>query len=360
MMDVQSTKCSKSKELKVAIDFGTVYSTVAFRVFSLRNGQPIADISKVTTESLHKVLFPGDDQVRTQIAWHHDKKIWLWGREVDDAIQQGSIKEKSRIEFIKLGFVDSPHTMDRCDIINRKLNDLPPDCPDRTIEALHFVFFEKLFAFAKAYIERTFKRSYGTTIFQEAHVTCIICVPVMWTASVKRRMLTIAQHTALPNPEFISEPEAASTFIIHEKLQQCAEDQHDIVSIVRKEEAFLVADIGGGTGDFMTYIYQTDGDKLKMAPGNKASGSACGSAVLNDFFRDYFECHITGATARAAMRDTGDSLEDILDMATAEFEKEKKVFKGNDRDEPMLKIFMKGVKANPAIGLSKDRILFPK
>lgn len=357
---MQSTKDSKSKELKIAIDFGTVYSTVAFRLFNLKNGQPSIDTSKVTTESLHKVLFPGDDQVRSQIAWHHKKKVWLWGWEVDDSIQKGGIQEKSRIEFIKLGFVDSEHTKYRYDLIKKKLHDLPTECPDRTVEAIHFIFFEKLFGFTKAYIERTFRRSYGTTIFEEAYVTCIICVPVMWSASVKRRMLTIAQQTALPNPEFISEPEAALTFIIHEKLQDHTEDECDTVLTVPEEEAVLVADIGGGTGDFMTYGYRPAGRKLKIVPGKKPTGSTCGSAVLNDFFRDSFALYIDGPTACAIMKDTGDNLREIVDMATAEFEKDKKVFSGNDSDEPMLKIFMKGVKANPALGLAKDRVLFPK
>ena len=239
---------AKRRALKIIIDFGTVFSAVAFRDVGMTHGLLDIDPGKLTINDIHVVVFDGEDQVRTQLAWYNEEQKWLWGQEVDEYIQQGELPESSRIEYFKLGLDTSQHTANRRKRLQEQLDALPEGCEERSVVQLHMLFFERLFAYAKQSIQTTFNQQLSGDIFEEAYVSCVICIPAMWSSSLRNTVLTLAQQTGIPNVDFISEPEAASTFIIHQELRPFSTNQESVRTEINRGGPFLVADIGGGTG----------------------------------------------------------------------------------------------------------------
>lgn len=237
--------------LIIGIDLGTTYSAVAWNTFEKFNGPITAIPGQMSAKELKNLLFvEGGYAVKTQLAWDNRYDCWLWGPQVDQAIEDERLSESDRIDMIKLGLDTSPYTSSIRERLAIKIDSLPPRAGDRSVQALITVYLEKLYNHAKHNILDLLKGAGYDDVFERNNVKCAICIPAMWfhDMSVAEKMRSAALDAGIANVELVSEPEAAATYMIHEELKPFENNQGRVPEQTDTKGPFLVADVGGGTG----------------------------------------------------------------------------------------------------------------
>lgn len=82
-------------------------------------------------------------------------------------------------------------------------------------------------------------------------VELFLSVPQMWRSPANRRMTMAAKRAGVPYVELVYEPQCAVAFYTYKiRSNKSAE--------IKTGQIVLVADIGGGTGDFASYELTSD------------------------------------------------------------------------------------------------------
>ena len=218
------------RKLILGIDYGTTYAAVSFALQEWSSSQQ-PSTTALNDIKLEPVRFGqsgfSENQVKTQIAWHSEFQDFVWGESVDSHISDGEIPEEDRIVLLKLGLEKSPATEDIRAKHTAQLSRIPPgswrtDNEPRTplIEDLISIFLARLYGFAKDEIVKTYGTSASEEIYSTSDVQCVLCVPAMWTPEINQTMVTAAEIAGLPNPDIVSESEAAAAFYLREKEQE--------------------------------------------------------------------------------------------------------------------------------------------
>lgn len=79
-----------------------------------------------------------------------------------------------------------------------------------------------------------------------------LSVPQMWKRPECREMGLTAKDAGIDYVELVYEPQCAAAYYTHKMKDQPLRSQHQIGDVL------LVADIGGGTGDFVSYVFRSD------------------------------------------------------------------------------------------------------
>ena len=207
--------------LKIGIDFGTTNSAVAHALLNRDEANSDSISRRLPIERLRNVLFDGEKEVKSQLAWDSDDKCWIWGNEVDRSIHNGDIPESSRITMIKLGLDNTERTRYIREQLMQKLNDLPTECHQPSIEDLISIYLERLFKYAKDKIISSRRKRGLYDVFEVAKVECAICVPAIYfKLGVNQSMISAAERAGIPNPTLISEPDAAAHFMMQTELEE--------------------------------------------------------------------------------------------------------------------------------------------
>ena len=245
-MDSDSTV--RRPVFKIGIDFGTTYFAMAFfKLDRIENSVNVLP-SMMTGNDIEKVSFFGKDSVRAQLAWDPQGRDWLWGPEVDSRIQMGEIKESDRLDMFKMGIDGSAHTAGPRKRLLEKIATLPPECTDRSPEALSTLFIRKAYEYGVQKIISSLTMPRPKEYFSQVDVECAFCVPIMWKPQIIHKLVSITNNAGLPNVEIVSEPEAAAMTMIHKELRPFMKDHTSFPAKIGTYKPFLVADIGGGTG----------------------------------------------------------------------------------------------------------------
>ena len=218
---------SRTRRLIIAIDFGTTYSAVSYALHDWDSIQQPS--TKALNETkVRSVLFDeSKDEIKTQVAWHAGDQDYVWGNEVDVRIRHKEIPEKDRIVMLKLGLDKSDATKEIRSKQDEQLSRIPPafwgdnnDWRRPLIEDLISLYLGRLYAFAKEKITHNYGTIAGARIFSTTDIQCVICVPAMWTPEMNQVMVAAAQQAAIPNPDIVSESEAAAAFVMFERQRQ--------------------------------------------------------------------------------------------------------------------------------------------
>ena len=223
--DVQTTR-----RLILGIDFGTTYSAVAYALHEWNTSQQPSTIALNETQ-IHSVQFDfAESQVKTQIAWHKADQDYVWGDDVDLLIRDKEVSEDDRIVMLKLGLDKSEATRDIRAKQADQLSRIPAayweedSCRRKPlIEDLISVYLKRLYNYAKIKIIKHYGVLAEGNIFDFTNVQCAICVPAIWTPEMNQVMVTAAENAAIPNPDIVSESEAAAAFIMREQQQQASQ-----------------------------------------------------------------------------------------------------------------------------------------
>lgn len=101
-------------------------------------------------------------------------------------------------------------------------------------------------------------------------IELFLSVPQMWTAPANLHMVQAAKAAGISRVELVYEPQCAAAFFTH-AVQPRNLAVHNVI---------LIADIGGGTGDFVSYECRSNlGDGAKV--GLQLIGEAEGKQILS-------------------------------------------------------------------------------
>ncbi len=202
--------------LVLSFDIGTTFAAAAYAL--VRNGESI-EIGKYTTDNLQSITFEGNDyglhQVRVQLACSEAKESFLWGHEVDMAIEQGDITESDRIDLLKLALDYRNETIQERQKIQTQLDRLANGRGALSGTVLISVFLKCLYDY-------TLKKIEGAIIeenFSKLRIESILCVPAIWDLKQRTEMIEAAKKAGMSRPKLIFEPEAAAIFCMHETLK---------------------------------------------------------------------------------------------------------------------------------------------
>ena len=103
-------------------------------------------------------------------------------------------------------------------------------------------------------------------------------------------MTKAAKDAEISYVELVYEPQCAAAYYLHN-----VEDSMPKQLVVGDE--LLIADIGGGTGDFVSYRLKSDcedGAKVGLKIAKDAKGALCGSEFVNQHFIIWLKKHPDG------------------------------------------------------------------
>lgn len=264
------------------IDFGTAHCAVVSCEITA-----VTDPHPEMIDRMREVSFWGERSVKTQLAWHPKRKEWLWGPSVDICINNRDIPESSRLEMIKLGLDNSTHTQLYRTRLQEKINNLPTECNSPSCEDLISIFLTRVWDHVKS---RMAAKIGSSAVLSADKVA--LSVPASWDYDIVAKMIDAAIKAGIPNVELASEPEAAAVCLTLQRMNSLG------TTSLGCKEAFLVADIGAGTGvnkcsfqslerppnwsqDFITYIAENQEGLIKMAEGVTGAGLLGWVALLS-------------------------------------------------------------------------------
>ncbi|KAH4006322.1 hypothetical protein HBI56_024010 [Parastagonospora nodorum] len=292
-------------DYRVAIDFGTTFTTVAFvRCHASDEGKSVV----LTVEE-----FPGDrcvgrngTQVPTEI-WYPSKEKGaarrnavqnvLYGYEVTRRLELPE-EDPLRSAYKTTGLVSKPKLLlDE----NPLLYDLRKDVlgviqqlkKDHLIKKNEEVIEHLLVYFLK-HTKSVLQRDHGLTNSSIVEVT--LAVPVCWSARANAAMSTCLQKAistvqfgtqslGMPQLFMVNEAEAAAMHVVS------SDSAH-----LRRGECFILLDCGGGTTDVGTYKI-ANGQPLRLEQEvTHPRGAVCGSSDLNTRMRRFAAINLTDET----------------------------------------------------------------
>ncbi|KAJ4424147.1 hypothetical protein N0V82_001195 [Gnomoniopsis sp. IMI 355080] len=266
----------------VAVDFGTTYSGITFQ--KVKDGKGIGDSRQV-----RQWPSPGGymDEAKVPSKLHYclDAQgtyvVDAWGYQV-----QGD--DDLTFEWIKLLLLndeDSPEHL-RCSPQIAKMKLRLRKIKKTAIEVISD-YLTKLWR--HAIDEEDFPpqgeicKSIGGLLLSIVPIHVILSVPAIWSEAAKAAMKQAAtksliignvnRSAGLTTFEFVSEPEAAAHAYAKE-----------ILGTLDLGETILVCDLGGGTGDCISYQL-TNRDSLELKEVVPGSGSICGGSILDEEFK---------------------------------------------------------------------------
>lgn len=226
--------------LTINIDFGTS-NTAAGYTFLDSDQEKRVQVGIFESNNLKWIAFDGGtSQVRSQLAWLSDKEDFLFGKEVDDAINDGLLPETARIQMLKLALeAEDAMVKDVHDDVLEKLDQIHRESGIQfsTLE-LVAIFLLKILS----RIKRMISIARGEDIFKTAKVQYLLSVPALWGLEARSLMIEAAEAAEMFDVKLISEPEAAAFFFMHDRLAE-----KPGLRDKQEAEGILVLDVGGGT-----------------------------------------------------------------------------------------------------------------
>lgn len=207
-------------KVRVGIDLGSTWCSVVF-VF-------------LDEMVLVIVVFGQDLQIKSQIAYVHDnaesvKAVdapnvesiqggrYVFGAMVDSLISSGKLKEEDRIVLAKVCLVPGERTKGLREQVRIKLKRIQQargDANPPSLLDIHTLILGNLWRRTK---EKMIEHRGGDAekALDDNDIECAIGVPAMWSAQLCQVIVTAAHRACIPNPDVVSEPEAAVAMYRH-------------------------------------------------------------------------------------------------------------------------------------------------
>lgn len=178
-----STQHNTNRQVvKVGIDFGTTYTSVAFFLLNVTDDRTGLLPGDVDYRAIQRVIYEGNEAVKSEFAWNENEDSWLWGQQVDRSIHDGDLPDSECIQMIKLGLDSSAHTTVYRDHIARRIAELPED-RQVSEQELVSLYLEELLIHAQRKIGDTFRRAGEANILERAEFEYTFCIPAMWDSN---------------------------------------------------------------------------------------------------------------------------------------------------------------------------------
>ncbi|KKY37128.1 putative actin-like atpase domain-containing protein [Diaporthe ampelina] len=251
----------RDKQLVVGFDLGTTYRKCEDSIRTVR-GWPAPRGQQ------------RDEAKVPSIIQYNKGHVAKWGYEVSGC-------DENTLEWFKLALVadtDLPPHLRK----STKLKDTKKKMRHLELNATQVMenYMEKVWSHVLGEI----KKNLTSEDFESTPIHVVISIPAIWGNHAVKMMKTAAavsimgsRHTGLITYELLSEPEAA--------VQAYAEE---LQLKLKVGDIVMVTDLGGGTGDVISYQKVGEGDEIHMelkeaAPGD---GDLCGAIFVDEAFEN--------------------------------------------------------------------------
>ncbi|KIY00568.1 uncharacterized protein Z520_03231 [Fonsecaea multimorphosa CBS 102226] len=311
-----------SRQIFVAVDFGTTFSGVAWAQTARPDVQTAILQWPDTDGSLEG---QSSEKVPTQLCYVGTECLWGFGIP----------EEKARYQWFKLD-LDPSQKQNGVSLLSVDYPDpkaLPPgynDKPSAIKVATDYL------AMLHHHTEKILRLKLGDSIVDTTPLRYTITVPAIWSDAAKAKTQRCAFAAGMGHDiRMVSEPEAAVIYALD------AMDPHNL----QIGDNFVLCDAGGGTVDLITYTIVSRKPTVKVREAVPGAGASCGSTFLNRIFQKYLEENLS---------DLDGFDEDTLEDAMNEFENiTKRKFTGQ---EESIIVRVPGLTDNVEKGIKRQKL----
>ncbi|KAG6172014.1 hypothetical protein E4U11_006687 [Claviceps purpurea] len=243
----------REEKLIIALDFGTTYSGVAYCFANQIDAKPVAIMNWPGNRGIAAPKIP------TILEYSEEEPTgFRWGASVNKS-SGGIVAIKLLLDPKQERPLYLPATHTRTEL--KALPKAPIEIAADFMRAIYEHALEEIAsAVPKAYME----------ICQKEFV---LSVPAVWSDAAKNATLKAAELAGIESITVVKEPEAAAMYSIK-----------SLEFSIKKNDAFVVCDAGGGTVDLISYEVMAVAPQLKLKELAPGTGGMAGSLGLNDRF----------------------------------------------------------------------------
>ncbi|KAK5731970.1 hypothetical protein LTR17_010922 [Elasticomyces elasticus] len=309
--------------LCVSIDYGT--KTLASSVLVLKPGVEPA------TEDVENVNFSVKTYWAPQLVAWDDHDNFYWGYGVVEALKSKKLNADHVIGLWKLLLYKNHLTSVIGDRVRKQIG-------DRSLDDLLTTHFAAILVEVKTWAKKTSAHIFAkytddVGFYYEIDampVEVFLSVPQMWKAPANLRMTTAAKRAGIKYVELVYEPQSAAGYFT-------GRIRHELPRTVDVGDVLLVADLGGGTGDFVSLKYVSTSD-------------TCGSEFVNENFLAWLNVEAVrefgvGGFEELCTKQLGITKATGVSQANTQFEPFKQDFSSLEADPVYISI--RGVKGAP-------------
>ncbi|KAG6230550.1 hypothetical protein E4U34_000368 [Claviceps purpurea] len=243
----------REEKLIIALDFGTTYSGVAYCFANQIDAKPVAIMNWPGNRGIAAPKIP------TILEYSEEEPTgFRWGASVNKS-SGGIVAIKLLLDPKQERPLYLPATHTRTEL--KALPKAPIEIAADFMRAIYEHALEEIAsAVPKAYMD----------ICQKEFV---LSVPAVWSDAAKNATLKAAELAGIESITVVKEPEAAAMYSIK-----------SLEFSIKKNDAFVVCDAGGGTVDLISYEVMAVAPQLKLKELAPGTGGMAGSLGLNDRF----------------------------------------------------------------------------
>ncbi|KAK4891811.1 hypothetical protein LTR27_009663 [Elasticomyces elasticus] len=204
---------------------------------------------------------------------------YIWGYELEGMVLNGAVGEERVLDHLKLELYEQRDEFAeaRCKALGKQL------------EAMHLTVDGLIAAHLRTVMQDCMSAivdsepTISEAELRRMQVRVRLSVPQMWSMPARQRMQDAAEAAGLTLVSLVSEPENAMAFCI----QQLAKKEKRYGAKLSKGDRVLVADLGCGTADIVTYLLHgplTLTSRLEAV--SSSCGGACGAQMINEILFD--------------------------------------------------------------------------
>ncbi|MDI1491919.1 MAG: hypothetical protein OHK93_003130 [Ramalina farinacea] len=312
-----------SRQIVIAVDFGTTYSGLAWaQTLKPEIQVPVIQWPDATSGGLEGIT---NDKVPTEI--RYDGQDYTWGFQIPEHDQ--------RHQWFKLDLDPTQTSLTR-GLANAHIDPIAaPPSYHKTAEELCTDYLTAL----RKHAELVIRNKLPASAFISTPIEYVITVPAVWSDAAQLKTRKCAERAGMGQGSalhIISEPEAAAMYALD------IMDPHNI----KVGDTFILCDAGGGTVDLISYTVNSLKPTLSVRESGPGSGTLCGSTFLNRIFQKYI---VDKLSALPGWDD------DILEEAVKRFDVVvKRQFRGGLSEEFIIPV--PGLRDDPFRGVRRGRL----
>ncbi|KAG6302017.1 hypothetical protein E4U09_004022 [Claviceps aff. purpurea] len=248
----------REEKLIIALDFGTTYSGVAYCFANQTDAKPVAIMKWPGNRGISAPKIP------TMIEYSKEEPTgFRWGASASKA-RGGIVAIKLLLdpEQEKPLYLSANNTRKQLKFLPKKPVEIAAD------------FIRAIYEHALGEISTAVPKAYMDICRKEF----VLSVPAVWSDAAKNATLKAAELAGIKSVTVVKEPEAAALYSIK-----------TLDFSIRKKDAFVVCDAGGGTVDLISYEVMAVAPQLKVKELVPGTGGMAGSLGLNERFASAVE-----------------------------------------------------------------------
>ncbi|KAG6024259.1 hypothetical protein E4U40_003407 [Claviceps sp. LM458 group G5] len=248
----------REEKLIIALDFGTTYSGVAYCFANQTDAKPVAIMKWPGNRGISAPKIP------TMIEYSKEEPTgFRWGASASKA-RGGIVAIKLLLdpEQERPLYLSANNTRKQLKFLPKKPVEVAAD------------FIRAIYEHALGEISTAVPKAYMDICEKEF----VLSVPAVWSDAAKNATLKAAELAGIKSVTVVKEPEAAALYSIK-----------TLDFSMKKNDAFVVCDAGGGTVDLISYEVRAVAPQLKVKELVPGTGGMAGSLGLNERFASAVE-----------------------------------------------------------------------